>query len=155
MRVPAIVVGVAMLVAACGGEKKAGTPADNTTPAPAAPTAAAATGATHEIQMVQQGATSFKFVPENITIKTGDAVVFKGVSGTAHDVAFYADSIPAGADVVLNANIADKPQDLATPLINDGQSVTVSFAGAPVGTYKFYCIPHMATGMKGTITVTQ
>lgn len=154
MRVPAIVVGVAMLVAACGGEKKAGTPADNTTPAPAAPTAAAATGATHEIQMVQQGATSFKFVPDNITIKTGDVVVFKSVSGTGHDVAFYADSIPPGAADVLNANIADKPADLATPLINEGQSLTVSFVGAPVGTYKFYCIPHGAMGMKGTITVT-
>lgn len=154
MRVPAIVVGVALLVAACGGEKKVIT-TDSTSVAPAAaPAAAPATGATHEVQMVTTGPTSFKFVPDNITIKAGDAVVFKGVSGLAHDVAFYPDSIPPGAADVLNKAIADKPQDLATPLIPDGQSVTVSFAGAPVGTYKIYCIPHMAMGMKGTITVT-
>ena len=158
MRVPAMVTGVALLVAACGGEKKTSTSAESTAAAPpaAAPTAAPApaTGATHEIQMVTTGTNSFKFVPDNITIKTGDAVVFKGVSGLSHDVAFYPDSIPPGAADVLNKNIADKPQDLATPLINDGQSVTVSFAGAPPGTYKYYCIPHMAFGMKGTIVVT-
>lgn len=156
MRVPAIVTGVALLVAACGGEKKATTTDSTAAAPPAAPAAAPApaTGASHEIQMVQQGPNSYKFVPDNITIKTGDAVVFKGVSGLSHDVAFYPDSIPAGAADVLNKNITDKPQDLATPLINDGQSVTVSFAGAPAGTYKYYCIPHMAFGMKGTITVT-
>jgi plastocyanin len=142
-----------MLVAACGGGKKAGTQADTTTPAPAAPTA---TGATHEIQMVMQSANSFKFVPDNITIKTGDAVVFKGVSsnGVGHDVAFYPDSIPPGAADVLSKAIPDQSQPLATALIPDGSSVTVSFAGAPAGVYKFYCIPHMAMGMKGTITVT-
>ena len=145
MRVPAIVVGAALLLAACGGEKKA-TTTDSTAAAPpaAAPAAAPATGASHEIQMVSTGPSTFKFVPDNITIKAGDAVVFKGVSGLSHDVAFYADSIPPGAADVLNKAIADEPQPLATPLINDGSSVTVSFAGAPAGTYKFYCIPHMA-----------
>lgn len=153
MRVPAIVAGVALLVAACGGDKKATTTDTTTTPA-APPAAATGTGTTHEIQMVQQGPNTFKFVPEMTTIKSGDAVVFKGVSGQAHDVAFYKDSIPAGADSVLNANIQNKPQDLATEMVNDGNSTTVSFAGAPAGTYKFYCIPHMAMNMKGTIVVT-
>jgi plastocyanin len=156
MRVPAMVVGAALLLAACGGEKKA-TTTDSTTAAapPAAPAAApTATGASHEIQMVMTSPSSFKFVPDNMTIKAGDVVVFKGVSGSSHDVAFYADSIPPGAADVLNKAIADQPQPLATPLINDGSSVSVSFAGAPAGTYKFYCIPHMAMGMKGTITVT-
>ena len=34
-----------------------------------------------------------------------------------------------------------------------GESYTVSFAGAPAGTYAFTCLPHMATGMHGKITV--
>jgi plastocyanin len=154
MRVPAIAAGVALLVAACGGSKKATDTV--TTVAPTAPPAAAsATGNTVEIQMVQQGPNTFKFVPDSVTIKTGDAVVFKGVSGLSHDVSFYKDSIPPGADSVLNANIQNKPQDLSTEMINDGNSTTVSFAGAPAGKYKFYCIPHMAMNMKGTIVVTQ
>ena len=156
MRVPAIVAALALLMTACGG-KKEGT-ADTTAAAPtAAPpaAAAAATGTNHEIQMVSTGPTTFKFIPDTLTIKVGDQVTFKGVSGTQHDVAFYPDSIPPGAADVLNNAIQDKPQDLATPMINDGQSVTISFAGAPVGTYKFYCIPHQAMGMKGTLTVTK
>ena len=154
MRAPAIVTSVALLVAACGGKDKTVTTDTSKMAAPpAAP--AAATGATVEVQMVQEGPNTFKFKPDNITIKSGDAVTFKGVSGLAHDVAFYADSIPPGAADILNKNITDKPQDLATAMINDGGSVTVSFAGAPAGTYKFYCIPHQAMGMKGTITVTQ
>ena len=158
MRVSAIVAGSALILAACGGNKGK-TPADTTTAAapPAAPSATtpAGTGVTHEIQMVQQGPNTYRFVPDTLTIKTGDNVVFKGVSGLGHDVAFYPDSIPPGAAAVLNAAIPDKPQDLATAMINDGQSVTVSFAGAPAGVYKFYCIPHQAMGMKGQITVTQ
>ena len=94
-------------------------------------------------------------MPDNITIKAGDEVVFKGVSGLSHDVAFYPDSIPPGAAAVLEQG--DRRPAAAAGDRDDHrrQSVTISFAGAPAGTYKFYCIPHMAMGMKGTITVTQ
>ncbi len=163
MRVPAIVAGMALLLSACGGGSKAnsGATPDTTTAAPAATPAGttaaapAGTGTTHVINMVQKGPNSYAFEPSDLTIKVGDAVEFKGVSGLGHDVAFYPDSIPPGAAAVINAAIQDKPQDLATPMIQDGQSVTVSFAGAPTGTYKFYCIPHQAMGMKGTLTITQ
>jgi plastocyanin len=155
MRVPAIVASAALLLAACGGEKKAVTTDTTTMAPPAAPPAATtATGATHEVQMISDGANSFKFVPAELTIKAGDAVTFKSVSGLSHDIAFYKDSIPPGAEAVLNANIQNKPQDLATEMVPEGSSTTVSFAGAPAGTYKYYCIPHMAMNMKGTITVT-
>src|SRR5450755_744212 len=123
MRATAMVAGVALMVAACGGKKDAG--ADTTTP-PAAPAAApSATGTTHEIQMVTEGPNTFKFVPENTTIKVGDVVVFKSVSGTSHDVAFIEDSIPPGAKAVLTAAITGGPQDMATEMTNEGQSVTV------------------------------
>jgi plastocyanin len=29
----------------------------------------------------------------------------------------------------------------------------VSFAGAPKGDYKYYCLPHLALGMKAKLTV--
>lgn len=162
MRVPAIVAGMALLLSACGGGKAKATPDTTTTAAPAATPAGstsaatpAGTGTTHVINMVQKGPNTYAFEPSDLTIKVGDNVEFKGVSGLGHDVAFYPDSIPAGAAAVLNAAIQDKPQDLATAMINDGQSVTVSFAGAPTGTYRFYCIPHEKMGMKGILTVTQ
>ena len=154
MRASAIVAGAALLVAACGGKDKAANPSDtsNTMAAPP-PAATTGTGVVHEIQMVQEGANTYKFVPAVDTIHVGDTVTFKGVSGLQHDVSFYADSIPPGADAVLNAAIQNGPQPLSTEMINDGQSASISFAGAPAGVYKFYCIPHQAMGMKGTIVV--
>lgn len=153
MRVTAIVAGAALVLAACGGEKKT----DETQAPAAAPEAAApapATGTTHVIEMVMEG-TSYKFIPDTMTIKVGDAVTFKGVSGAAHDVRFYPDSIPAGAAAVLNNAIPNKSGDLSTEMVMDGNETTISFAGAPVGVYKFFCLPHQAMGMKGQITVVQ
>jgi plastocyanin len=155
MRVSAMVAGAALLVAACGGGNKSGGSADTNkvaAPTTTAPTTTT-TGATDTIQMVQTGATTYAFVPANLTIKVGDVVVFKGVSGAGHDVAFYEDSIPPGAKAVLDAQMKTGPQPLATDMIPDGSAVSISFAGAPTGTYKFFCIPHQAMGMKGTLTV--
>jgi len=152
MRVSASVVMVAMVLAACGGEKKADAPADSS--AMTAPVAAsAASGARHDIQMVLEG-TTYKFVPAEFTIKAGDVVVYHNVSGGPHNVQFWADSIPTGAAAVLDAAIADKMGPLSSALIAaPGDSLVVSFAGAPVGTYGFTCTPHMAMGMHGKITV--
>ena len=38
-------------------------------------------------------------------------------------------------------------------LMNAGETYTVSFAGVPAGTYKYFCTPHLAMNMRGTITV--
>ena len=150
MRVPAMVAGVAMVLAACGGAK---TDAANPDSAKAAAAAPAATGATHVINMVMEG-TAYKFVPADLTIKSGDIVVFKGVSGAAHNVVFWKDSIPPGAEAVLTAAMPDGTQSMGTKMVVDGDSAVVSFAGAPAGLYKMYCVPHLAMGMKGSITVT-
>ena len=151
MRVTAMLAGAALMVAACGGKKDAAASTDATTTP--ATTAATTTGATHTIEMVMESATSYKFSPVNTTIKAGDIVIFKSVSGLAHDVAFIDDSIPAGAKAVLTAAVTGGPQDMATAMTPEGQSVSVSFAGAPAGVYHFYCIPHAPMNMRGSITV--
>lgn len=148
------VAGLALVLAACGGGEKA--PAADTTaaaaPAAEAP-AAPATGTTHEVQMVLEGST-YKYVPAELTVKAGDKVVFKNVSGGPHNVQFVADSIPAGAAAVLDAAMADKMGPVAGPLLAEPNAVyEVSFAGAPAGKYPYFCLPHQAMGMKGVITV--
>ncbi|HET9132955.1 MAG TPA: plastocyanin/azurin family copper-binding protein [Gemmatimonadales bacterium] len=155
MRVTAMLAGAALVLAACGGEKAAET-ADSTAMAPAAEPAAApaATGTTHEVQMVMEG-TAYKYVPAELTIKAGDTVVFKSVSGGLHNVQFYPDSIPPSAAAVLDAAITNKQGPLASALVNEGESITISFAGAPAGEYKYFCLPHQALGMVAKITVTE
>lgn len=152
MRKTYLAAGLVVLAAACGGEKKADDSAAMTPEQPAAE-APAATGATHDVNMVLEG-TSYKFVPAELTIKAGDVVRFHNVSGGPHSVDFWADSIPAGAAAVLNAAMADRMGDLSGPMLVETNVVyTVSFAGAPTGVYGLYCLPHLAMNMTGKITV--
>ena len=147
----AVLAGLTLALSACGD--KSGTPAADTTAAVSPPPAAAA-GATHTVNMVMEG-TTYKFVPNELTVKVGDVVTFTNVSGGPHNVAFYADSIPAGAEPVLAAQIKDGLGPISSALLVDpNATVSISFAGAPAGEYKFTCTPHMAMGMHGKVTVT-
>jgi len=153
MRVTSMVAGLAVILAACGGEKKA-EDQSTTTATPEQPAAApAAGGATHDVKMLLEGST-YKYDPAELTIKSGDVVVFHNVSGFPHNVSFWADSIPAGGAEPLKASMADQMAPLEGPLFTEPDAVyKISFAGAPAGEYKFYCLPHLALGMKGKITV--
>ncbi len=150
MRAMTMVAGLALALAACGGkgeEKPADQAAPAETPAPAA------TGATHSVDMEFDGKAA-RFVPAELTIKSGDVVKFIVKSGPPHNVAFYADSIPAGAADALNKTMAETMAPLTGPMkVGVGESYDVSFAGAPAGEYKFFCTPHLPFGMKGKITV--
>lgn len=151
MRNTAVVAGFAILMAACGGSKEA-TPAADTSAAVAP--APAATGATHDVNMIMEG-TAYKFVPAELSVKVGDQVVFHNVSGGPHNVAFWADSIPAGAQAVIDPQLKDQIAPLSSALvIEPNATIAISFAGAPAGEYKFTCTPHQAMGMHGKITVT-
>jgi len=168
-----VIVGVVLATACGGGTKNADTtaaPGGPGQPAPAAgasasagaPAGAAATGAaatqaatgkTWEVKMLGD-ATGYRFDPANLTIKEGDAVKWTVVSGPPHNVSFYADSIPSGAQTQLNANMQNTMSPLTSPLFNNpGDSYTVSFKGVPKGAYKYFCTPHQALGMHAQLTV--
>ncbi len=150
-----LVAGLAVLAAACGGEKLAADQAPAATPAAAVAAAPATTGTTHDVKMEFDGKTS-RFVPAVLTIKTGDVVNFHNTSGGPHNVAFWADSIPAGAAAVLTAAMPNQMQPLSGSMLVEQDAVyTISFAGAPVGEYKIYCLPHLAMGMRAVLTITQ
>lgn len=157
MRVTSMAAGFALVLAACGGgEQRAGEQEQPQAAAPEqqAPAAApAAGGATHDVNMVLEGS-SYKYVPDQLTIKAGDVVRFHNVSGFPHNVSFWADSIPAGAAEPLKAGMPDQMAPLEGQLLTEPNAIyTVNFANAPAGEYKFYCLPHLALGMKGKITV--
>lgn len=111
------------------------------------------TGQTHTVRMVGD-ASGYKFVPDKITIKRGDAVKWVMVSGGPHDVQFQADQLPAGAQTQLAANMPNQAGPLTSPMMmNPNEDYTVSFAGVPAGSYPYVCVPHLAMNMKGTVTV--
>jgi len=151
MRLTLLTTIVALGAIACGGEKKADqtqTPAGQTgaAPAPAGPVV--------EVKMTGNGSTVAAFEPKTLTIAPGTTVRFINVSGGPHNIAFWGDSIPAGAAAVLNAAMANAIDNLSGPfLMQANETYDVSFAHAPTGAYKGYCSPHLALGMKLTITV--
>lgn len=161
MRITSMVAGLTLVLAACGGEKKTEdqgtTAAPEQQPAPGANAPAAnppaGTGKTHDVKMVLEGS-KYKYDPENLTIKSGDVVRYHNTSGGPHNVSFWADSIPSGAADALKNGMPDQMAPLEGPLLTEPAAVyQVSFAGAPKGEYKYYCLPHLALGMKAKLTV--
>ena len=81
-------------------------------------------------------------------------VKFTNMQNMAHNVQFYADSIPAGAAAVLDANMPNRMGPLAGNLIAaQGRATPSPSLALRAGTYAFTCLPHMATGMHGHVTV--
>jgi len=152
MRMTSLVAGLAMVLAACGGEKKS---SDQPAAAPEQPGAPAATstaaGATHDVNMVLEGS-NYKYVPAELTVGPNDVVRYHNKSGGPHNVAFWADSIPSGAasHIVLTDPMAPLSSKLA---VAPDEVIELKLNDAPKGEYKFYCTPHLALGMKGKLNV--
>jgi len=151
----------ALLLGACGGEKKEEAPA--ATPAAEAPAAAPAaaavgaaapiTGKTIEVKMIGDDK-GYRFEPTDVTIAAGDGIKFIMVSGGPHNVAFDPAKVPADVKAQLDANIPEKIGELSSSMkMNPNESITVSFGNIKPGTYEYFCTPHLAMGMKGKITV--
>ena len=102
---------------------------------------------THIVRM--QGS---RFVPSELTIETGDTVRFVMGTGGPHNVGFR-DLKGAGADR-LRKLMPDTIGSLSGPLLLDpGQTYQIVFTDVPAGAYPFWCVPHISSGMTGTITV--
>ncbi len=173
----ALIAGVAFLGACGGGSSGSSASSTDTTKTAAAPAAAPAAGApaggaptstatplpitgkTYEVKMLVDN-TGYHFVPATLTIKVGDGVKFIAVSGFPHNVAF--NTVPDASKAQLDANMPSasssgpgtKLGELSGPLLTQANDAyTVSFAGVKPGQYEFNCTPHLALGMKGTLTV--
>jgi plastocyanin len=152
MRMTSLVAGLVMVLAACGGEKKSSdqpAAAPEQAGAPAATSTAA--GATHDVNMVLEGS-NYKYVPNALTVGPNDVVRYHNKSGGPHNVAFWADSIPAGAasQIVLPDPMAPLSSKL---VVAPDEVIELKLNDAPKGDYKFFCTPHLALGMKGKLTV--
>jgi len=97
---------------------------------------------------------AYRFVPQDVTIRPGDAVRFHNKSGGPHNVSFWPDSIPTGAAAVLEEAMPNQMSPLVGEMIITPDEIyEISFTGAPLGIYKYYCLPHLQLGMVGGITV--
>ncbi len=154
MRMTSLVAGLAMVLAACGGEKKSSDqpPAAPDQPGAPAATSTAAQGATHDVNMVLEGS-NYKYVPSDLTVGPNDVVRYHNKSGGPHNVAFWADSIPSGAASAIAVPGPELGPLSSKLAVAPDEVIEVKFNNAPKGAYKFHCTPHLALGMKGKLTV--
>ena len=155
----AALTGAVLAIVACGGGEPKGTDTAATNAPMAAPgstgtaAAAPATGKTWDVKMLGDDK-GYRYDPETLTIKSGDAVRWTVVSGIPHNVTFWEDSIPAAGSAQLSANMTATVAPFTGPMLSAvNDTYTMSFAGVPPGTYGYYCTPHLALGMKGKIVV--
>lgn len=94
------------------------------------------------------------FTPKEATVAVGDTVTWEIEGDEAHTITAYQDGIPDGADYFASGDFDSEEaatENLADGLIQGGETYEVTFDSP--GTYRYYCIPHEADGMVGTIVV--
>lgn len=149
----------ALLLVACGGgaEESGQKPADHDVANPdtaVAQNPSAGAGDVVEVRMTGNGTTVAQYEPDSLTIAPGTTLRFINVSGGPHNVSFWEDSIPSGGREPLDRGMTNTIGSLQGPLLTEPNATyDVSFAGAPAGEYKGYCVPHLAIGMRIWITV--
>ena len=119
--------------------------------------AAAQNGSTHTVEME-----GVQFSPDRITVTPGDTVVWKTVGQAGHSVTAYEEQIPEGADYWASGGFDTEQAardgyefggDLEqTGNVAAGQSWSHTFETE--GTHEYFCNPHEAGGMVGTVVVT-
>lgn len=107
----------------------------------------------HVVRMVLvEGA--YRFEPADITANAGDRVTFVNESGGPHNVAFEREKIDDAVEPALAAGMPTPLSPLAGPLMTaPGARYTISLDGVPPGAYPYFCMPHYALKMVGTLTV--
>ncbi len=105
------------------------------------------TSAAGSMSSVSVGMDEMAFLPPTITIKAGQAVVWKNTSHTPHNVVADASKAITRADVQLPAGV--KP--FSSAFLQPGQSYSHVFT-VP-GTYRYVCTLHEGVGMKGQLIV--
>ncbi len=100
--------------------------------------------------------TAVAFEPGETTVSAGDTVAWKHTAGEAHTVTAYEGKIPDGADYWASGDFhsqsaATSGWEEGTGAVQAGQSFVHTFEAT--GTHEYFCIPHEAAGMTGTIVV--
>jgi plastocyanin len=100
---------------------------------------------------VQVGAAGNTFSPKTVTVNVGDTVKWTWV-GNNHNVVSASSATNASLGVSDGRFCDENNQNCANaPLDTAGH--TYSFTFTTKGTYDYFCKPHAAAGMTGTITV--
>jgi plastocyanin len=131
---------VLALASACGGESSSSSSAPAGTAKSSAASSVPLTGTIVEIAM-HTNETGNYYEPANVTVKPGDRLRFKLVTGV-HNVNFLPDSNPGAQGL--------PPMSLYLQLPGQTLDIPATFGN---GRFFYQCDPHALLGMVGWITV--
>ena len=98
----------------------------------------------------------YRFSPAKVSARPGDVLLFRTVTGTPHSIVFEAAGLSAPAHEALNGAMSRRAGDLSSPLLSpDGAEYRVVVPALAPGRYQFFCLPHRAYDMRGTLEVTK
>lgn len=96
----------------------------------------------------------FEFVPDAISISSGDTIVWENVGSLDHSVTAYEDEIPDDAGYFASGgHDSEQAARDAFPEGALGGDDSFEHTFDATGTYAYFCIPHEGAGMTGTIDV--
>lgn len=111
------------------------------------------TQATHVVRLIAKD-DLYRFEPASVVASPGDAVVFHVVSGAPHSVVFEGEGMSAGVKGAFNSAMSGRSGDLSSPLFTaSGTDYRMVVPQVPAGAYGFYCLPHRAYDMRGTLVI--
>ena len=98
----------------------------------------------------------YRFSPARINARPGDVLLFRAVSGTPHSVVFEGGRLSGPAHEALNGALSRRSGDLSSPLLTpNGAEYRMTVPALPAGRYEFFCLPHRAYDMRGTLQITE
>jgi plastocyanin len=111
--------------------------------------------ATHVVRLIADASKEdYRFEPASITVKPNDVIVFQVASGAPHSVVFEGADLSPGVRGAINSALPGRSGDLSSPLLTAaGKDYRMVVPQVPARAYPFYCLPHRAYDMRGTMVV--
>jgi plastocyanin len=119
---------------------------EETSAPPASPAGEATQGVT--VEMTDQ----LRFSPDHLSVNVGQTVTWVNSSAMPHTSTDDPAKNPVAAQHPEYAQLPDGAAPWNSGLLDPGDSFSYTFT-VP-GTYNYFCIPHVASGMVGTVEVT-
>jgi plastocyanin len=118
-------------------------------------TASVAAQETHVVRLIANpDRDEYRFEPAELAVRASDVVVFRVATGAPHSIVFESGGLSADVRGALNAAMPARSADLSSPLLTaTGKEYRIVVPRVPAGTYSFYCLPHRAYDMRGSLTI--
>jgi plastocyanin len=96
------------------------------------------------------------FEPAELTVQQGDTVAWKYAAGEPHSVTAYQDGVPEEATYWASGGFESEEAarngwENGKGAVQSGQSYVHTFE--TTGTHEYFCVPHEAAGMVGSVIV--